>query len=157
MNQDLRTFYDLTQRTRAKVLDWLEALPPDVFTKHNSSFAYGSLSAIQAHVAECYLWWVGTVGLGAKEPVVKADDVRALRETFAEVDATVLAALDSFTNVDAPFVWTSSSGKDVTLSRRWLILHPITHEFHHKGQDLALARAMGYPHPGRPDTDLADP
>ena len=157
MNQDLRTFYSLTQRTRAKVLDWLEALPPDVFTQQNDGFAYGSLSAIQAHVAETYLWWVGTVGLGAKEPVVKVSDVQALREAFAEVDATVLEALDTFTDIDAPFVWTSSSGEDIALSKRWLILHPITHEFHHKGQALALARAMGHPHPGRPDTDLANP
>ncbi|MGL4612054.1 MAG: DinB family protein [Trueperaceae bacterium] len=35
-------------------------------------------------------------------------------------------------------------------------MHPITHEFHHKGQALALARVLGHPHPG-PDTDLVDP
>ncbi len=158
MNQDLRTFYDLTQRTRAKVLDWLETLPPDVFTMQNDSFAYGSLSAIQTHIADCYLWWVGTVGLGsAEEPEIEVDDVQALRSAFARVDATVLQALDSFTDLDVPFIWTSPSGKDIALSRRWLILHPITHEFYHKGQALALARAIGYPHPGNPDTDLADP
>ena len=158
MNQDLRTFYDLTQRTRAKVLDWLETLPPDVFTMQNDSFAYGSLSAIQTHVADCYLWWVGAVGLGdAEEPEIEVNDVQALRIAFARVDAAVLQALDSFTDLDAPLIWISPSGEAATLSRRWLILHPITHEFHHKGQALALARAIGYPHPGNPDTDLADP
>ena len=157
MNQDLRTFYDLTKRTRAKVLNWLETLPPNVFTMQDDSFAYGSLNAIQAHVAETYLWWVGTVGLGADEPTVEVDDVRTLRTVFAEVDAAVSKALNSFTDLDAPLIWTSPSGEDITLSRRWLILHPITHEFHHKGQALALARAIGHPHPGEPDTDLADP
>ncbi len=156
MNQDLRTFYDLTQRTRSKVLDWLEALPPEVFTRQHDGFAYGSLSAIQAHVADCYLWWIGTVGLGGiEEPEIKVDDVQALRRAFARVDATVLAALDSFTELDAPFIWTSPAG-EIKLSRRWLILQPITHEFHHKGQALALARVLGYPHPGKPDTDLID-
>lgn len=157
MNQDLQTFYSLTQRTRAKVLAWLETLPPDVFTMQNGGFTYGSLSVVQAHVAECYLWWVGTVGLGAEEPTVKADNVHALRDAFAEVDATFTKALDSFVELDAPFIWRSPSGEDVALSRRWLILHPITHEFHHKGQALALARAIGYPHPGNPNMDLADP
>ncbi len=158
MNDDLKTFYNLTQRTRAKVLDWLETLPPGVFTVRNDGFAYGSLSSVQAHVADCYLWWVGTVGLGgAEEPELKVNDVQALRGAFARVDATVLQALDSFTDLDAPFIWTLPDGKDVKLSRRWLILHPVTHEFHHKGQALALARAIGYPHPGNPDTDLVDP
>ena len=158
MNKDLNIFYDLTRRTRAKVFDWLETLPPNVFTKQSDSFAYGSLSAIQAHIADCYLWWVGTVGLGgADEPEIKVNDVQALRDAFARVDTTVLQALGSFTGLDAPFVWTSPSGWTHTLTRRWLILHPITHEFHHKGQTLALVRAMGYPHPGNPDTDLVDP
>lgn len=156
MNQDLQAFYDLTQRTRAKVFDWLETLPPDVFTMQDDDFAYGSLSTIQAHIADCYFLWAGTVGLGAEKPRVKVDDIHALRRVFAQVDATVLQALDSFTDLDAPFIWTSPAGEDVKLTRRWLILHPITHEFHHKGQALALARAIGHPHPGNPDTDLVD-
>jgi len=157
MNADLKIFYDLAQRTRAGVLDWLETLPPEVFTRVREDFAYGSLSAIYAHIADCYLWWVGAIGLGAEEREVHVDDVRALREAFAEVDATVWRALETFTVPDDPFTWTSPSGKVSTLTRRWLILHPITHEFHHKGQALALARVLGYPHPGRPDTDLVDP
>ena len=155
---ELKTFYDLTRRTRAKVLDWLEALPPGVFTARDESFAYGSLSAIQAHVAECYLWWVGTVGLGGtEEPELEINDVQALRGAFAQVDATVLRALGSFTDLDAPFIWISPTGFTHKLTQRWLILHPVTHEFHHKGQALALARALGYPHPGKPDADLVDP
>ena len=143
MNQDLKTFYDLTRRTRNKVLDWLGTLPPEVFTKQHDAFAYGSLSKIQSHVATTYLWWVGTVGLETAEIEVEADDVAALRKAFAEVDAVVLKALDTFTDIDAPLIWTSPAGNSVALSKRWLILHPITHKFHHKGQALALARALG--------------
>ena len=84
MNEDLKTFYDLARRTREKVLDWLETLPPDVFTARDEGFAYGSLSAVQAHVADTYLWWVGTVGLGGvEEPKIKVSNVQALRSAFA--------------------------------------------------------------------------
>ncbi len=156
MNQDLETFYSLVRRTRAGVLDWLDTLPLDVFTREHETFAYGSLSGIYAHIAECYLSWVGTVGLGSAESEVDVGDVRALRGAFAAVDETVLEALGRFTAIDDPFSWTSPSGETSTLTRRWLILHPITHEFHHKGQALALARVLGHPHPGSPDTDLVD-
>jgi uncharacterized damage-inducible protein DinB len=156
-NQDLRTFYGLARRTRAGVLDWLESLPPEVLTLERDDFAYGSLSAIYAHIADCYLTWIGTRGLGHKKVEVSARDMQGLREAFTMVDATAAAALDSFTAPDEPFEWTSPTGWTTTLTQRWLFLHTITHEFHHKGQALALARVLGHPHPGKPDTDLVDP
>lgn len=157
MNQDLTTFYSLVRRTREGVLDWLESLPEGVFTVKHDAFAYGSLRAVHTHVADCYLWWVGTVGLGREESEAEVNDICGLREVFGKVDATVLEALETFTTLDDPFTWTSPSGSTHTLTRRWLILHTITHEFHHKGQALALARVLGHPHPGTPDTDLVAP
>lgn len=157
-NHDLKTFYDLARRTRAGVLDWLEGLPPNVLTLKHDDFAYGSLSTIYAHIADTYLKWVGTVGLGKAElPELKVGDVSALREAFNRVDNTLSEALGTFSAVDEPFIWVSPTGKTSSLTRRWLILHPITHEFHHKGQALALARVLSFPHPGKPDTDLVDP
>jgi hypothetical protein len=46
MNDDLRLLYDMTRRTRANVLDWLETLPVEVFTLEREDFAYGSLRNI---------------------------------------------------------------------------------------------------------------
>lgn len=157
MNQDLQTFYDLAKRTRAKVLDWLATLPPEVFSHEHEEFAYGSLSNIYAHIADCYLWWVGDVGMGIKIDEVKVKDVSELREAFAKVDTAVAKALETFDKLDEPLAWTSPSGHTRTLTKRWLILHPITHEFHHKGQALALARVLGHPHPERPGADLVLP
>lgn len=157
MNDDLRTAYHLAQRTRAGVLDWLEALPPGLIAEEREDFAFGSLDAIYTHAAGCYLWWIGTVGFGADDRDLRPGGMRALRDAFAEVDALVARALATFTDLDEPFAWTSPEGHEEVLTRRWLILHPITHEFHHKGQALALARVLGHPFSGRPDADLVSP
>lgn len=154
---DLKHFYQLVRRTRTGVLDWLETLPPEVLMEKRGDFAFGSLSGIYAHICDCYLRWVGWVGLGQDERFVPAGSIRTLRDGFAQVDAVVEEALASFTDLDEPFSWTSPEGYEEVLTRRWLILHPITHEFHHKGQSLALARVLGHPHPGQPDTDLISP
>ncbi len=153
MNQDLQIFYDLAKRTRVRVLDWLESLPPEVFTYEHENFAYGSLRNIYLHIADCYLGWVGEVGLKNKPIAITVKDVTELREVFTIVDITLAKALETFDKPDEPF--TSPSGQ--MLTQRWLILHTITHEFHHKGQALALARVLGHPHPGNPDTDLLAP
>ncbi|MEX2543155.1 MAG: DinB family protein [Trueperaceae bacterium] len=157
VNRDLEVFYSLARRTRAGVLDWLDTLPEEVLNRKHPDFAFGSLSAIYSHVADTYLWWVGSVGLGGPDPEIHAKSVAELRTAFDEVDSTVAKALDAFNAPDNPFDWTSPSGSRSTLTQRWLILHPITHEFHHKGQALALARVLGNPHPGKPDTDLLEP
>ena len=153
MNQELKTFYDLAKRTRAGVLDWLETLPQDIFTLEHEQFAYGSLRNIYGHIADCYLGWVGEVGLSQKSTQIAVNEVSQLRDLFTEVDNTVAKALETFHRLDDPFI--SPGGN--TLTQRWLILHPITHEFHHKGQALALARVLGHPHGGNPDTDLVPP
>lgn len=157
MADDLRTFYGLVARTRAGVLDWLETLPEDVFSAERQDFAFGSLSRIFSHIAECYLLWLSRGGVGAAEPDLRATDVAALRATFGRVDAAVELALSTFDSWDEPFVYTFEDGWQETLTQRWLILHPVTHEFHHKGQALALARVLGHPHHGSPDTDLVTP
>ena len=153
----LATFYAIARRTRAGVLDWLESLPHDVFVQQHDGFAHGSLRAIFEHIADTHLWWTGSVGLGLPEPDTHVEDVVGLRKVFDRVDTVGQQALESFTNLDEPLGWNEALGKESELTRRWLILHSVTHEFHHKGQALALARMLGYPHPGKPDTDLVDP
>lgn len=81
----------------------------------------------------------------------------AVRAAFAEVDVAVAEALATFADLDEPFAWTDPQGGTKTLTRRWLLLHPITHEFHHNGQALALGRVLGHPHPGRFVTYLVAP
>ncbi len=157
MNADLETFYGLTTRTRAGLLEWLGTLPNEVFNAQREDFAYGSLNAIYSHIADCYLHWAGAVGLSLSVTERLVSNVAELRDYFAQVDETVLRAINTFEDWDEPLSYTSSSGRTEMLTRRWLILHPITHEFHHKGQALALARVLGHPHPGQPDSDLVTP
>ena len=159
MNDDLRTFYRLVQGSRERVFGWAQTLPPEVYTTERTDFAYGSLRNIQAHVADCYLGWVGHSGLGVAVPETEAaslPDIPAMRRRYGEVDAVVERALREFSDLDAPLDIPFRGGT-LGVTRRWLLLHPITHEFHHKGQLLALARVLGHPYPPGPDTDLLLP
>ena len=80
-----------------------------------------------------------------------------MRERFVFVDSVVIEALEKFENPDAMLEHHQQNGNVEKLSQRWLIVHPITHEFHHKGQLLALARVLEHPLPAGADTDLVLP
>ena len=92
MADDLGTFYDLVRRTRAGVLDWLDTLPEDVLNAERDDFAFGSLSRIFSHVAECYLLWLSRGGVGRPERGLHATDADGLRQAFGRVDAVVAEA-----------------------------------------------------------------
>jgi uncharacterized damage-inducible protein DinB len=160
MNEDLKTMYDLVRRTREVLLEFTQSLPVEIYLLERPDFAYGSIRNIHAHVAFCYLAWVG-VALGYKrEDLIVPDDqivdAKAMRERFKFVDNIVNEALEKFTTPDEPLEFQHRSGP-LKVSQRWLLLHPITHEFHHKGQLLALARVLEHPLPGDADTDLVLP
>ncbi len=160
MNDDLKIMYDLVRRTREVLLEFTESLPNDIYILEHKDFAYGSIRNIHAHVAGCYLYWAG-VALGYKrEDLIVPDDqitnAKTMRERFEFVDGIVNEALEKFTAPDEPLEFAHRSGP-LKVTQRWLLLHPITHEFHHKGQLLALARVLKHPLPGDVDTDLVLP
>lgn len=161
MNDDLRLIYRWTRGSRERVFAWAESLPPNLYTQEHPDFAYGSLRNIQAHILVCYRVWVGDCGLKLQnwQPRLAAatiPDVQAMRTAFAEVDRILEVAFDEFGELDAPLD-IQHRDKPLTVTQRWLIMHPLTHEFHHKGQLLALGRVWGHPYPAGPDTDLVLP
>lgn len=162
MNDDLRLIYAWVKGSRERLFAWTESLPPEVYTLERPDFAYGSLRNVQAHIADCYRVWIGKRGLGLEQYKGRIDasslpDVSAMRAKFREVDGMLETALEKFVDVDAPLELILRPDDILKVTRRWLIMHPITHEFHHKGQMLAMGRILGYPYPPGPDTDLMLP
>jgi uncharacterized damage-inducible protein DinB len=156
MNPELQLLYRLTQTSRRRVLSWLVELPDDVLRRERDDVAYGSVLGIYSHIANCYLHWVNNVALGNPRMEDRVyDSITELEQAFAEVDKVVMQAIETLTDWNHEFIWTSGQGWSVTVSNHWLMWHPITHEFHHKGQALAVGRLLGHPYPNnQPDSDL---
>ena len=161
MNPDLKLMYEWTRKTREDLFKFTDTLPNDLYTFEHPNFAYGSIRNIHAHVAFGYLVWVGVVGLGYQRatlelPALQILDAAAMRERFKFVDSVVAEALEKFENLDEMFEY-KRRDETLQLTKRWLIVRPVTHEFHHKGQLLALARFLEHPLPGDMGTDLVGP
>lgn len=160
MDQSLPLIYSLVRRTREAVFSYTESLPLEVYTKEHPQFGFGSIRNLQAHIADCYLWWVQEVGMGAKPDYLKAEEIKnteVMRKYFAKVDRVLEKAFAEFKKLDEVHVWKHQDHPPVKISQRWLIMHPITHEFNHKGQMLSLGRVLGRPFPPGKDADLATP
>jgi uncharacterized damage-inducible protein DinB len=150
---DVAELYRWVRRTREGLFGYAAGVPLPALRRKHPAFR-DSMLGLLAHVAECYLHWTGGVGLGLEvveleRPVTALDDVRAL---FRRVDDVVEEAMEGPGGLDRTATW-----RDRRLPLRWLLLHPITHEFHHKGQVTSLGRILGHPVPEGTDLDLVLP
>jgi uncharacterized damage-inducible protein DinB len=158
---DLKLTYDWVRQTRENLFTFTDTIPNDLYALEHSDFAYGSIRNIHAHVAFGYLVWVGVMGLGLERaklelPAAQIPDAAAMRERFRTVDTILEQALETFDDPDVMFERTYRD-EVLKLTQRWVIVRPITHEFHHKGQLLALARVLGHPMPSHMGGELVGP
>ncbi len=148
----LKQQYDLVKNTRESLFQFCETIKPDDFIKELDGFGWGSIRNLHVHVSQCYTYWLSRFGL--KETVDKVDpasvkDVRQMRELFKETDKTVYKFLNEFEGNYEHKI--KGEVEEDVFSVLWLMTHTMTHEFHHKGQIVSMARQLGYT---PPDTDL---
>jgi uncharacterized damage-inducible protein DinB len=151
----IQKFHGWTHGSLDLVLDHLSTMPANDHVREVSGFGFRTLREQAIHIFNCEGFWVHTLqGLRYANrtldqwPVLA--DVRLLQK---EVSQSTHAYLSTLTNqqLNADTELHFPDG-DVAVRTPALVLHQVlTHAFHHKGQMVAMCRALGHP---APDTDL---
>lgn len=152
--------YEWVRQIRVTLLDFCSELDPNDFTQENT-FGWQSVRDTLVHIADCYNAWLGSfILLKTKKPLTSKEDLLELgwneiKVHFEQVDSYVNEVFEVFAQqMDKPIKrqipW-REGGEPISMTPRKLLMHTITHEFHHKGQIMAMARQMGYE---PPNTDV---
>ena len=152
--------YEWVRQTRGVLLDFCSELDPDDFTRQNG-FGFQSVRNTLVHIADCYNAWLGSfVLLKTKKPLTSKEDLLELgldeiKVRFEQVDSYVnevfIVLKDQLDEpIQRQIPW-REGGERISMTPSKLLMHTITHEFHHKGQVMAMARQMGYE---PPNTDV---
>ena len=137
------------------VLRHVATVPEDLRHTPVQGFGHPSIWKQLVHVVTCEEGWVHDLqndpfaGWGVKDcPTMAA--LQAAKDRVREETRTYLAGLSeeqlNTTLAERPSDW----GGELR-SPAFIVLHVITHAFHHKGQIVAMLRILGHP---APDTDL---
>jgi len=150
-----RKQYGLVKETREALFTFCESISWDDYIKAVPNFGQGSLRKTQAHIADTYIHWIGKYALQKTTPYViheTLNSIESVRAEYQKINQLMDEFFDRYdSNENLSISNTLEKHNDVTSTPLTLLIHVITHEFHHKGQLVSMARIMGYQ---PPDTDL---
>jgi uncharacterized damage-inducible protein DinB len=137
------------------LLHHIASVPVDLQHKPISGFGHPSVWTQLVHVLTCEEGWIHdlqnkTFAGWYEEDCPTMPTLRFARDRVREATRSYLSNLTeeqlNTTLTQRPTDW----GGELR-SPAFILLHVITHAFHHKGQIVAMLRILGYP---APDTDL---
>ena len=151
MQVDVTLFYNWIKHTRRGLFDFLHTIPADDYLLPR--IAGKSILELQAHTCDCYQRWVGHVLSGHPLSPIAPKSLAEVEAAFTSVDRLVTQAIAA--GKTGWIHWTDEEGRSDNFPAEWLLLHPMTHEFHHKGQLVLIARLLGHTYPPGHDSDLS--
>lgn len=151
----LHTQYALIKESRQVVFQFLEVQVMGDISRPLSAFNEKTISYMFIHIANTYIAWTGNFALESAEAYYDQDDpvnLDQLRNIFAQVDGIMRRFMDHFAeNPIQPVKGYKWPEKYIETDAYGIFTHVITHEFHHKGQAMTMARLLGHI---PPDTDV---
>ena len=145
--------YEWVKQTRQILLDQCRELDEDDFTKE-FAFGFQSIRDSLLHVAGCYHAWLGSFVLSeTSSPLLTKEVIQSMKldeiqNYFQEADRYVEVVFEKFAEkfdetIEKELPWREGSGV-VCKTPHQLLMHSITHEFHHKGQIVTMLRLLGH-------------
>jgi uncharacterized damage-inducible protein DinB len=148
--------YDLVKNAREVVLDFVSTLLHADYLGEVPAFPRKSMRDLQVHTANVYIHWIGRFAMENTQPYLeekKIGSAAAMRKQFEQVDRLVDRFIQQYSEQwQDPFTKpVPGEEQSLTTTPLAVFTHVITHEFHHKGQLMTMARLLGYT---PPDTDV---
>lgn len=155
MTEALQKQYELVKRSRGGVLNFIESVVGEGLTAPVPAYQNKNIHHLLLHNADCYLFWLPYMALEQTVEWLNYGDYKTvadIRKLFMRMDDMMDVFLKTFENsMDLPVDNTRARNDKLNATPLMIFTHVITHEFHHKGQVVAMCRQLGYP---PPETDI---
>jgi uncharacterized damage-inducible protein DinB len=144
---DLRTLLDFHYWARDRMLDAIEPLTPEQFTRDLGS-SFRSVRDTVAHVCAAEQVWYERWRGGSPAGLLPADqfpDVATIRRTWSEQERNVRTLLDELGDdgVARVMSYTLLSGVAAASPFWQMLQHVVNHASYHRGQVTTMLRQLG--------------
>ena len=145
--QDLQTLIDFNVWARGRMLDALEPLTPEQFSRDLGSSFKSIRDTLQHLYLADWIWlkrWQGDAP--AARPVIEPfPDIASARRTWAEHDRGLQALVDDLgeAGVDRVFQYQMFNGPPASSPFWQMLQHVVNHGSYHRGQVTTMLRQIG--------------
>lgn len=146
--------YELVKSSRAVMLDFCAKLATEDLLRIENSGK--SIRYLLVHIANTYQKWLENFIQQKKYPFIETDavtNVDDMKQFFDRIDNVTANFITRYGENPQALIHgkVPEETELIGITPLKLFTHVITHEFHHKGQIMALARRLGYV---PPDADV---
>jgi uncharacterized damage-inducible protein DinB len=150
-------YHGMAHAGLAKLFDHVQVLPQEKFRAALDGFGIPSVRAELIHLLDCELSWVWSVQGRGGQPYdwehsdtlqTPAELARHREWVAAETRSWLLSETDESLNTPCAV---TEGGRTHSGIPAEMVLHLMTHAYHHKGQVAAMCRLLGHP---APQTDM---
>ncbi|WP_316784196.1 DinB family protein [Pedobacter frigiditerrae] len=150
----LKQQYDLVCSARAVELSFLKKFTEEQLLTPVLEFNNKTIIYFAVHINQVYIHWIGKFALDLDIAYIDEENIQSiaqLNELFDKTNQLMEKFCDTFAHNWSIEIDKNLSDKKIKTSPLKLFTHVITHEFHHKGQMMTMARILGKT---PPDTDV---
>jgi uncharacterized damage-inducible protein DinB len=151
----LHTHYGLIKESREVVFLFLQEQVKDEINTPLETFNCKTISYLYLHIANTYIAWAGNFAMGDSTDYNAQEEPASLAHIqviFNQVDEMMVRFSEQFAkNSLTPVKGYKWPDRYIETNAFKIFTHVITHEFHHKGQAMTMARLLGHV---PPDTDI---
>lgn len=147
------TFLNWVEESLQRLFDHCAGFSPEELRQEFAGFGMASVWSQLTHMLGAEEYWLKKITPDWSVPEFDGatlEDLRVRQGTLAKVTADYLETLsDEALNTELSLE--GDFGGIISRTPAFVLLHLMTHAFHHKGQVVAICRLLGRP---APDTDL---
>jgi uncharacterized damage-inducible protein DinB len=138
--------YASIESSRKVVFDFCKSFKSGDYIKP-ITFNGKSIAQLHVHVANTYLSWLVIAAQRKEVERFRDEDytnVEAMEKLYQHVNTIVYEYVTIMDNQRGKSLTYQNTERTIHTTSTELFTHVITHEFHHKGQMMMLARSPGY-------------
>lgn len=147
--------YSLIIESRQVVFQFLQERAKDQLNTPLETFNGKTIGYLYLHIANTYIAWAANFALGDDIKYFDQEEkvsLIQLRSIFESIDEMMYRFSNSFVGrPETPVKGFKWPEKYIETNAFGIFTHVISHEFHHKGQAMTMARLLGHI---PPDTDI---
>ena len=152
----IREFHRWTHASITVLLDHLSAIPTNEYAQELPNFGFPTLRQQVIHIFNCEGVWVQALQRQSyvDRTLLDCPTIESARALQDENSTRTIAYLSGLTDqrLNAATELRFPDGDVMIRKPSFVLHHVLTHAFHHKGQIVAMCRALGHP---APDTDMS--